>query len=114
MLPYINRLTNKKDFEAVHQYGSFFSFGDILLKAKKNKSSLSRLGFLVGLNFSKKATERNRLKRQLRAISGDQLGKIKKGIDIIVMIKKGGKNEIKTDSLEYNFKKALEKGKLIN
>jgi ribonuclease P protein component len=113
MLPYKNRLINRGDFERVYRYGNFFSFGNITLKVGKNKLNLTRIGFSVGIKFSKKAVERNRIKRQLREIVHKNLNKIKDGFDLVVMIKKIENNTISSDLLELDLLEILKKSNLI-
>jgi ribonuclease P protein component len=113
MLPRKNRLVHKRDFEEVHRLGNFFSFGEIFLKVKKNNKEETRVGFSVGLKFSSRATERNRVKRQLREIIRRNLKKIKKGSDLVIYIKKNGKKEFSSVDLEKDLKAALKKTKLI-
>lgn len=114
MLPYKNRLIKRKDFEAVYKYGRFFSSGGISLKVKENNLADSRIGFSVGIKFSKKAVARNRLKRQLREIFKTNLARIKQRLDIVVMIQKDKKEKIESAELRNMVKEALNKGKLIN
>lgn len=113
MLPYKNRLLYKKDFEVVYRYGDFFSFGNVLLKVNKNQTDQTRVGFSIGIKFSKKAVERNRVKRQLRDIIYKSLRKMQKGFDVVVMIKKGERKPLNSQSLEKDLLGALEKGNLI-
>ena len=113
MLPRKNRLINKKDFELVYRYGSFFSFGEVSLRARKVGSDFSRIGFSIGLNYSKKATVRNSAKRKLREIVRKNLAKIKKGMDIVVLLNKKAENNPKKSAPEQDFLKAFEKGKLL-
>lgn len=114
MLPYKNRLTKVDDFERVYRTGTFFSFNNISLKISKNKSKKIRVGFSIGVKFSKKAVERNRIKRQLRAIIGENIEKFKKGIDVVVMIKKEGEDKISKKDLEKNLISVLKKSNLID
>jgi ribonuclease P protein component len=113
MLPYKNRLINKSDFEKVYRFGAFFSFNNIYLKVRENKGTETRVGFSVGIKFSKKAVERNRLKRQLRAIVGKNKENIKKGWDIVIMVKKEGKTKLDSRELEKNVIGVLKKSNLI-
>lgn len=68
--------------------------GLIWLKYKKNNMDSARAGFVVGLKISKKATERNKIKRRLRSAFRYFL-KETSGYDIIV----GAKPEIKEKKL---------------
>jgi ribonuclease P protein component len=114
MLPYKNRLIKRKDFEGVHRQGKFFYFGNIAVKVRKNGMRESRIGFSVGINYSKKAAERNKIKRQLRNIFHEYLEKIEKGFDIIVIAKKEEKKNSGWKNLNLNVESALKKAKLIN
>ena len=85
MLPKINRIRKKRDFEAIFKRGqggtrsfrgSFLSF-----KAVKNNLELARFGFVVSKKVSKKATVRNKIKRRLCVAVEGQIGNIKTGTD---------------------------------
>lgn len=114
MLPRENRLIKRKDFEEAHRKGKFFYSGNIAMRVLENELSLSRIGFSVGIKFSKKAVERNKIKRQLRDIFHKHLAEIRSGVDIIVMIKKEEKQAIDWKKLNFNVENALRKAKLIN
>jgi ribonuclease P protein component len=106
MLKKINRLKKNKDFEIVHRTGKFLSFGRVSVKfiSEKDKEMPAKIGVSVGIKFSKKAVERNRVKRQLREIVRLNLKRIKKGFQIVVMVKSSEKQisgvELKKDLLE--------------
>lgn len=113
MLPFQNRLTKKRDIEAVFRHGNFFSFGDISLKISENKLRETRIGIVVGLKFSKKAIERNRVKRQIREIVHARLSEIRDGFDIILMPKKSEKRRLDRNDLEKSIEEAFKKSNLI-
>lgn len=114
MLPYKNRLIKRGDFEKVYKYGKFFYFRNIALKIGKNDLDEARVGFSVGLKFSKKAIERNRMKRQLREVFHKMLGEIKKGMDIVVIVKKGKNKEDSLEKIDLAINEILKKNDLIN
>lgn len=116
MLPYKNRLIKKEDFGKVHRQGRFFCLENIAIKTGKNKLGVSRIGFSVGLNFSKKAVERNRIKRQLRGIFQKYLNEIKKGMDIVVIARKENKGNKEENQKELSevIRIILGKSGLIN
>lgn len=89
MLPKANRIKKNAEFESVYRFGKAFFCGKIAIKTKENDLAVSRIGISVGLNFSKKAVDRNRIKRQIRAFFLQNLGKIKTGYDIVVIVQKG-------------------------
>lgn len=107
MLPYKNRLVKKTDFEKVYKYGNFFYSENIGLKIKRNNIGIVRVGFSVGTKFSKRATKRNKTKRQLREIFHKMLKEIQKGVDIIVTVKKEKNTTNNQEEMENSVKKLL-------
>jgi len=87
MLPKKNRLKSKKDFDRVHNRGRFYADAFLAIKTAKNNLDNSRFGFLVGLKVSKKAVERNKIKRRLRASVRQIINDVKPGFDVVVMVK---------------------------
>lgn len=85
MLSSEHRLRKKKDIDAVFKRGKFFREQFLSLKLKKNNLPHSRFAFIVGKKVSKKAVERNKVKRRLREATREQISDIKEGYDIIVM-----------------------------
>jgi len=83
----IHRIGKKEDFASIFKEGRFINGSFMLLKTKKTDREYMRLGILVGHKISKRATARNKLKRQLREIFGKYASAGKTGIDIIVMPK---------------------------
>lgn len=85
MLPKKYRLVKKKDCEKVWRYGKSFFEEEIGFKALKNNLSASRFGFIVGTKVSKKAVQRNKIKRQLREIIRSKIKSIKTGYDFLII-----------------------------
>jgi len=85
MLPKENRLKKKKDFEKIFKEGKGSKEGLLFLKLVPNGSDKVRFGITVSQKVSKKATRRNKIKRQLRAIINLKLAEIKKGIDVVLV-----------------------------
>ncbi|MFA6973938.1 MAG: ribonuclease P protein component [Parcubacteria group bacterium] len=113
MLPFKNRLTKRKDFEKVQKVGQFFSDANVALKIMENGMHDSRIGFVAGLKFSKKAVERNQVKRQMRDLFQKHLAQIKGGLDVVVMIRKRDDERIHLDKLEKNIARIIEKSNLL-
>lgn len=90
MLSKANRLEKESDFRKVFNQGRLISGEFIWLKYRKNSSDRGRAGFVVSLKISKKATERNKIKRRLRSAFRRFQEQVS-GYDIIV----GAKPEIK-------------------
>lgn len=95
-----------KPFEKVFKKGKNWQTSFLGLKALKLKNSLSatRFGWVVGLKVSKKAVQRNKLRRQLKAVVYELLPEIKPGFDIIVLAKPSALNqnyaELKKEMIE--------------
>ncbi len=109
MLPKINRLTRKKDFDLVFKNGESVKNDFLICKALKNQLPESRFGFVVSKKISNKATVRNLVKRRLRKAVLCELGKIKKSIDIVIIALPGaGKKEFSEiqEAVTGVFKKA--------
>ena len=86
MLAKRNRLKKQKDFERVFKKGRGAKEDFLYLKVVKNELKSSRFGFVVSKKFSKKAVLRNRIKRRLAELIRIKLPKIKKGIDVAIVV----------------------------
>jgi ribonuclease P protein component len=92
MLPKINRIKKKKDFDTIFKTarrepsfkGSFFVF-----RAVKNNLGINRFGFVVSQKVSKRATVRNKVRRRLTAAIKDEAKNIKPGIDLVLIAQPG-------------------------
>jgi len=88
MLPKKYRLAKEKDFKQVFRSKKTFSQGFIIIKLAENKLAFSRFGFVTGLKISKKAVERNRIRRQMQEVIRINLADIQTGFDVVIMVKK--------------------------
>lgn len=89
MLPKENRLRKKKDFDLVFKIGKVAGSANFFLKHSKNNLNVSRIGFICSKKVSKKATQRNRIKRYLRETARGFLPLMRASEDIIVLAKPG-------------------------
>lgn len=87
------RLRKNRDFEQVYFKGKVFQNKFFLIKILENNKQTNRFGFIVSNKISKKATERNKLKRRLREIIRLNLSNFKRSFDIIIIAKKNILNE---------------------
>lgn len=81
MLPKENRLNRKADFTQVSKRGEVVqskNFG--LAYLKTGGSEASKFGFIVSNKISKKAVDRNRVKRTLRQIVRELVGNVSNGL----------------------------------
>lgn len=112
MLLLKNRLRKKQEFENVFKKGKSFFCENISLRIVNNDLKSSRIGIVVSGKFSKKAVERNRIKRQLREVLRKILPMLKAGEDIVVTPLKKKKESVQ--DLQAKVEKALKKAKIIN
>lgn len=83
-----NRLRKKKEIEKVFKSGKGF-YSDILgFKFLKNDLNESRFCIIISAKISKKAVIRNKIRRRIRAIIIEDLKKIKKDTDLIIIVNK--------------------------
>lgn len=82
------RLRKNKDFDFVYKKGICYSSRFLLLFVLKNKLPSQRCGFSISKKISKKATDRNKLKRHLSHIYGEETSKLDKSIDLIFVARK--------------------------
>lgn len=86
MLPAKYRLTKEQDFKKTMKSGRAFFSPWFRLKYFANQKLHSRFGIVASTKVSKKAVDRNRLKRQVREIIHLNLQKIKAGSDIVISL----------------------------
>ncbi|MEK7598125.1 MAG: ribonuclease P protein component [Patescibacteria group bacterium] len=113
MLAFKNRLAKKRDIERVQRYGQAYFSGSVVLKILKNDLRQMRIGFVVGTRVSKKATERNRIKRQLREFFRPAMTTSRKYLDILVLVKQQKEEKVKKEKLIQDVQNTLEKAKLL-
>lgn len=112
MLPARNRLTKKKDFENIKESGNSFFSALFRIRILPNKLKSSRFAIVISNKVSKKATVRNRLKRQLREILRLNLAKFKCGFDIVLIV--NNKALAKSyQELEVEVLRVLTKAKIV-
>lgn len=112
MLPKINRLKKKKDFEKVFNDGQTIKSDIFFLKTLPNDQKVNRIGFVVSKKIDKRAVIRNKVKRRLREAIKGFLSQLKTGQDYIFIalpkIKDKGLEEIRT-----TIEKTLKKNKFL-
>ena len=85
MLPKINRIKKKKDFEVIFRNSKSLKSNLFIFKIAKNNLGLNRFGFVISQKVSKKATLRNKIKRRLTEAVKNELKKIKIGTDLVII-----------------------------
>lgn len=113
MLKKENRLLKNDDFKKVFERGKAFKGGFLVIKSALNNKKFSRFGFVVSLKVSKKAVERNRIKRILREVFKKRINKIKGGFDIVVISLPGIEKQ-NHKKIEETIEILLKESKLLN
>jgi ribonuclease P protein component len=89
MLPKKHRLLSAHPIDEIKRSGKQFSERSLsLLLINSEDKSPAKVGFLVSLKVSKRATERNRLKRTLAGCVFKFLERIEKGYLLLFLVKK--------------------------
>lgn len=112
MLKAERRLTRDKDFKLVFKKGRTFENEFLRIKFSETGPESSRFGFVVSKKISNKASQRNLLKRRLRAAVKFLLPKVKPGFDVIVWPKASLKGK-KIITLESSLESILSRSKLL-
>ncbi|MFA5644455.1 MAG: ribonuclease P protein component [Patescibacteria group bacterium] len=103
-----NRLRKNKEIENVFKNGKSF-YNDLFgFKVLKNDLDSNRFCVIISAKVSKKAVDRNRFKRIVKAVFLEIEDKLKNGFDYLIVIKKefSGKSFFDVKKiLEDSFKK---------
>lgn len=86
MLAKTNRLKKEKDFKKIYRFGKKKKATFFIIRYLPNKFIDSRFGIVVPTTTTKKAVIRNLIRRKISEIIRLNLGKIKKGYDIIFLV----------------------------
>ena len=87
MLPKKYRLTKDRDFKKILSRGKSFFSPSFRLRYLANNADFSRFAVIVSAKISKKATIRNRLKRQVREIIRSVRPRFKDGHDVLIYLR---------------------------
>ncbi len=112
MLPKINRIKKKKDFEMIFKNSKSFKNNLFILKVIKNNLKLNRFGFVVSQKVSKKAIVRNKVKRRLSEAIRDKMKNMEIGTDS-VLIALSGIEKKEFSEIKKAINDALIRAKLI-
>jgi ribonuclease P protein component len=86
MLPAKNRLVSKKEFNEVFRRGKAVSNDVLRMLHCADAAGELKVGFSVGVKFSKKASRRNRVKRWLREAVRPLVSRMASGRKVIFLI----------------------------
>lgn len=86
------RIHNQGDFKDVFSKGRPFFKDDLVLYAIANKRPYSRIGISISKKVGR-AVERNRIRRLIREVYRMNVGRLKKGMDIVLVVRPGCKGD---------------------
>ena len=115
MLPLKNRLRKKNDFGRVYKQGKAVFLKHLTLRYIRNNLSQARIGVLVSKNFSRKAVQRNKIKRILREATHKYLAFVKPNFDIVISCVHKNKPErkINFNEMKSQVEEILKKSNLL-
>ena len=82
-----NRLRKRADFRAVHKDGKAFGSRPFVIRVIKNSYDSTRVGFSISSRIIRTAARRNRIRRVLREVFRINQRAIKKGYDIVIIVR---------------------------
>ena len=107
-----NRLRNDKDIKTLFARGKSVFDLSLGIKFRKNNLASSRFAVVVGTKVSKRAVDRNRLKRRVRGIVEKHLVEIQPGFDVMFLVKKECMKKT-TAELEVQVLQMFKRAKLV-
>ncbi len=112
MLPGKYKLKKESHFKRVFRQGKTCQGEFIRLKFFRNNLEISRFAFVVSLKTSKKASQRNKIRRQLEEIIRSRLELIKPGLDMVISVNPEIINQ-NYQTIEKKLMNLFKKAKLI-
>jgi ribonuclease P protein component len=112
MLPAPHRLRQFRDFQRAYRSGRGVQGSLVRLKIAPNQLEHSRFGVVVPNKLIKKATQRNRKKRQMRAALHALLPRIQPGFDVVVSAQ-GGLAQAEYDEILADLSATLTKANIL-
>jgi len=89
----LKRRLSKREVVHVIKIGKSVRYGFLVLKYIPSSLLFSRAAFVVGGKVSKKATERNRIRRRISVVTQGILSRSSQGIDVVVIVSPQAKQE---------------------
>ncbi len=89
MLPRLNRLAKKNEYQELYRQGKSAGGRFLLVKAGPNKLGRIRVGIVVSKRAAPKAVHRSKIKRQLRHIVRNDIVSVNSDQDLVIILKKG-------------------------
>ena len=106
-------LLKSKEFNKVYKKGLASRADGVILYCLPNGLEHNRLGFSIGSKNIKRATSRNRIRRLFKEVYRRLKGELKRGFDIVLVVRKDLHEELTYDSTEAAFLKLARGARLI-
>ncbi len=114
MLAKLNRLRNSRDIARVYKRGAYGSSSGVLsVKAAPSGRAHARLVVVVPKKVDKRAVIRNRIRRRILGIIGQNLATLRPGYDIVISVHRDV-SELTTGVLSDHLTAALVKAGALN
>lgn len=113
MLSRVYRLTQARDFKRVYEEGKSVNGRRLRLKIVQNDLPHSRVAIVVSNAISKRAVERNRIKRLMRSAARELWPSVVVGKDVVLSAQPGAKSATLAD-LQAEIRWLLERAHAIN
>jgi ribonuclease P protein component len=111
MLARKSRLRKRQDFDSVYKKGKSYSCKYLKVYILNTDLPQQRFGFSISKKVSKKATERNKLKRQLSFVIREELKSLKTETDVIFVVR-SIILDLSYDDIKHNVRELLKKANL--
>jgi len=82
------RVRKKREFDNIFKKSRPLHSENLILRVCFSNKETIKFGFVVSNKVDKRSTRRNAIKRQLRAITQEIMPKVKKGTEVVVIVKK--------------------------
>lgn len=113
MLKNNQKISRKKEFDQIFKNGKSAYDKYFLVKILKNNQGQNRYSIIISTKVSKKAVERNKIKRRIKSIFLKLEKKLELGYDVIVVCKKEIL-DIEYKEINNRMEKIFSKLKLLN
>lgn len=113
MLSPKNRLRLDSDFKRVKDKGKLFQSNTFAIAVfERDDTDDPRFGFVVSTKISKSAVARNGIKRGLRAAVAELVTNVKRGVDIVFLVKSSILQESRENLLK-EVERSMKSAKLL-
>ena len=111
--PKEERLAKTKDFRRVYKEGAFFKKSGLIFYYLPNTLETNRIGFSIRSSNIKLANRRNRIRRLLKEVYRTRKKILKKGFDIVFVVKRDLPKKIAYKNIEDLFLKLAKEAGIV-